>query len=137
MSVLVYLMAVGHSHHPLVIDRSAPVIGYVYDGRRHGYDVAFTAVNDTICINWDNFHDEESGIGRYAQVGVGSRPGLTDVVPLKKVIYKAKEICVKASLLHAHFYYSTLVVYNQGHDKLSVNHSSDGGKKTFLYIPCI
>ena len=127
-------MAIGHSHYPLVIDRTPPVIGYVYDGRHHGSDASYTAANNTICVNWDNFHDEESGLTDFARVGMGSAPGLTDVVALQEVSYTAKEICFQTSLVHSHTYYSTVVVYNRGHKQLSVNDSSDGGKRLYLQL---
>ncbi len=127
-------MAVGHSHHPLVIDRTPPVSGYVYDGRHYGRDATYSAVNNTICVNWDNFHDEESGLAEFADVGVGSAPGLTNVVAFRKVPYKAKEVCFRATLVHSSSYYSTIVVYNQGHKQLSVNDTSNGGER--LYYLC-
>lgn len=122
-----YLATTEHSTSPLIVDRTPPVAGRVSDGSRFNHDISYTAVDDSVCANWNGFHDRESGIAKVALLGVGSQPYLADVASLQAVDYNTKESCIDVSLHHGRQYFATVVVFNGGDSQLSTNASSDGG----------
>ena len=62
-------------------------------------------------------------------IGVGTSPGLDDVVEFVNVSSDTFSFCAdNLELKHKETYYSTVVAYNGGHKELSVNASSDGGR---------
>ncbi|KAI8516766.1 hypothetical protein Bbelb_053470 [Branchiostoma belcheri] len=63
------LREVGHAEYPLLVDTSPPIAGVLYDGSVHGHDLNFTSDPNTICANWKDFHDEQSGL-RWPAEGV-------------------------------------------------------------------
>ncbi|XP_066289761.1 uncharacterized protein [Branchiostoma lanceolatum] len=119
------LREVGHAEYPLLVDTSPPVAGILYDGSVHGHDLNFTSDPNTICANWKDFHDEESGLSDYLW-GVGSEPGTDDVVSLTEYPHTASQACADVQLIHNTTYYSILVAVNNGHKHLNVTAWSDG-----------
>eukprot|EP00058_Branchiostoma_floridae_P003025 XP_002588513.1 hypothetical protein BRAFLDRAFT_79466 [Branchiostoma floridae] len=119
------LREVGHADQPVLVDTSPPIAGTLYDGGVHGHDLNFTSDPNTICANWKDFHDEESGLSHYFW-GVGSEPGTDDVVPLTEYSHTESQACADVQLSHNTTYYSVLVAVNNGHDNLNVSKSSDG-----------
>ncbi|XP_035696857.1 uncharacterized protein LOC118430254 [Branchiostoma floridae] len=119
------LREVGHADQPVLVDTSPPIAGTLYDGSVHGHDLNFTSDPNTICANWKDFHDEESGLSHYFW-GVGSEPGTDDVVPLTEYSHTESQACADVQLSHNTTYYSVLVAVNNGHDNLNVSKSSDG-----------
>ncbi|CAH1239174.1 HEG1 [Branchiostoma lanceolatum] len=115
------LREIDHADQPVLVDTSPPIAGILYDGSVHGHDLNF----NTICANWKDFHDEESGLSHY-EWGVGSEPGTDDVVPLTEYPHTASQACADVQLIHNTTYYSMLVALNNGHDNLNVSTSSDG-----------
>ncbi|CAH1268735.1 Hypp3967 [Branchiostoma lanceolatum] len=119
------LREVGHADQPVLVDTSPPIAGILYDGSLYGHDLNFTSDPNTICANWKDFHDEESGLSHY-EWGVGSEPGTDDVVSLTEYSHTASQTCADVQLIHNTTYYSILVAFNNGHDNLNVSKSSDG-----------
>jgi len=60
----VELFTAGHSEAPIMIDRSPPVPGDVMDGDRLRKDKQYQSDDKSICAQWIDFHDPESGIDR-------------------------------------------------------------------------
>ncbi|XP_078616233.1 uncharacterized protein LOC144884654 [Branchiostoma floridae x Branchiostoma japonicum] len=119
------LREIGHADQPVLVDTSPPITGTLYDGGVHGHDLNFTSDPTTICANWKDFHDEESGLSHYFW-GVGSEPGTDDVVPLTEYSHTDSQACADVQLSHNTTYYSILVAVNNGHDHLNISKSSDG-----------
>ncbi|KAI8486030.1 hypothetical protein Bbelb_361300, partial [Branchiostoma belcheri] len=119
------LREVGHAEEPVLVDTSPPIAGVLYDGSVHGHDLNFTSDPNTICANWKDFHDEESGLSHYLW-GVGSVPGTDDMVSLTEYPHTASQACADVPLIHNTTYYSILVAVNNGHDHLNISRSSDG-----------
>ncbi|XP_078695733.1 uncharacterized protein LOC144924478 [Branchiostoma floridae x Branchiostoma belcheri] len=119
------LREVGHAEEPVLVDTSPPIAGLLYDGSVHGHDLNFTSDPNTICANWKDFHDEESGLSDYLW-GVGSVPGTDDMVSLTEYPHTASQACADVALIHNTTYYSILVAVNNGHDHLNISRSSDG-----------
>ncbi|KAI8516746.1 hypothetical protein Bbelb_053270, partial [Branchiostoma belcheri] len=119
------LREVGHAEEPVLVDTSPPIAGVLYDGSVHGHDLNFTSDPNTICANWKDFHDEESGLSDYLW-GVGSVPGTDDMVSLTEYPHTASQACADVQLIHNTTYYSILVAVNNGHDHLNISRSSDG-----------
>ncbi|XP_066289112.1 uncharacterized protein [Branchiostoma lanceolatum] len=119
------LREVGHADQPVLVDTSPPIAGILYDGSLYGHDLNFTSDPNTICANWKDFHDEESGLSHY-EWGVGSEPGTDDVVSLSEYPHTTSQACADVQLIHNTTYYSILVAFNNGHDNLNVSKSSDG-----------
>ncbi|XP_078695732.1 uncharacterized protein LOC144924477 [Branchiostoma floridae x Branchiostoma belcheri] len=121
------LREVGHAEYPLLVDTSPPIAGVLYDGSVHGHDLNFTSDPNTICANWKDFHDEQSGLSHYLW-GVVSAPGTDydDIVPLTEYPHTASQACADVQLIHNTTYYSMLVAVNNGHKHLNVSAWSDG-----------
>ncbi|XP_013400528.1 uncharacterized protein LOC106166497 [Lingula anatina] len=58
----VELFTTGHSDEPIMIDRSEPIAGDLFDGKNLHVDIDYQANNDSICVHWKGFYDPESGI---------------------------------------------------------------------------
>ncbi|KAI8482777.1 hypothetical protein Bbelb_394390 [Branchiostoma belcheri] len=119
------LRETGHADRPVLVDTSPPIAGVLYDGSVHGHDLNFTSDPNTICANWKDFHDEESGLSHYLW-GVGTVPGTDDMVPLTEYPHTASQACADVQLVHNTTYYSVLAAVNNGHDHLNISRSSDG-----------
>ncbi|KAI8487517.1 hypothetical protein Bbelb_347510 [Branchiostoma belcheri] len=119
------LRETGHADRPVLVDTSPPIAGVLYDGSVHGHDLNFTSDPNTICANWKDFHDEESGLSHYLW-GVGTVPGTDDMVPLTEYPHTASQACADVQLVHNTTYYSLLAAVNNGHDHLNISRSSDG-----------
>ena len=61
--LLVDWMCNQHADRPILVDRSPPVAGEVYDGPEMMIDWQFQSSDKLICSNWHNFYDPQSGIG--------------------------------------------------------------------------
>ena len=61
-SILVELPTTTHSDNPILIDRTNPVAGHVFDGDVMGEDIQYQSDNSKICAQWKGFYDPESGI---------------------------------------------------------------------------
>nr|XP_006817933.1 PREDICTED: uncharacterized protein LOC100377080 [Saccoglossus kowalevskii] len=120
------LRTVGHSDFPILVDRSHPIPGDVFDGSQHGVDIDYQSTSDAICANWQNFLDMESGIRKYTW-GVGTFPGGDDVVSFYDLPHTVLQQCsMNVSLTHNTTYYTTIFAYNAGHKSLNVSVISDG-----------
>lgn len=49
---------------PIMIDKSPPLVGDVFDGDKLDKDIQYQHQTDKICGQWKNFFDPESGIRR-------------------------------------------------------------------------
>ena len=56
------MFASGHAPQPIMIDKTPPEIGTVYDGNRMEIDLQYQHETDRICAQWRKFFDPESGI---------------------------------------------------------------------------
>lgn len=62
--ILVDLFTAGHGKEPILIDKSPPIPGSVMDGKQLGVDRQYQADNSSICAQWIDFFDPESGIDK-------------------------------------------------------------------------
>nr|KAG5700346.1 hypothetical protein BaRGS_029598 [Batillaria attramentaria] len=62
------LSVTGNSDSPILIDNTPPVPGHVMDGEGLGRDVCCQSNADQICVQWEDFADPESNIGRCVDV---------------------------------------------------------------------
>ena len=58
------LFTSGHSDDPILIDRTKPLAGAVFDGSKMDEDEAFQSKSNEICASWKGFYDPESGISQ-------------------------------------------------------------------------
>ncbi|XP_022100338.1 uncharacterized protein LOC110984441 [Acanthaster planci] len=120
------LRAVGHADEPILADYSPPIAGDLFDGPYAGQDLTFTKDRNEICANWHNWHDPESGISSYLWA-VGTQPGLSNVVNYIKLSHREHTACSDyVTLQHRETYYSTLIAFHGGYDKVNVTASSNG-----------
>ncbi|XP_070573717.1 uncharacterized protein [Ptychodera flava] len=61
----VELTTVGHAPSPIIVDRSPPIAGQVFDGTVIDHDIDFQSFSDKLCVSWSGFYDEDSGIVLY------------------------------------------------------------------------
>ena len=99
------------------------------NARRYIFNVNFSLFSflGQICANWYNWYDPESGIFSYLWA-VGTQPGLSNVVDFVKLSRREHTACSGyVTLQHGETYYSTLVAFHGGYDKLNVSGTSNGG----------
>ena len=78
---------------------------------------------------WCKSRDIETIIGTFRYLwGVGTRPGVDDIVKFKNLTQYDKSDCAAATLVHNKTYYSTVFAYNNALNSKAANASSDGGK---------
>ena len=58
------LFVAGHGDEPILIDRTPPYPGQVLDGDKLRVDMMYQSSNTSICAQWIDFYDSESGIDR-------------------------------------------------------------------------
>ena len=148
------LRTIAVSEVPIMVDRSPPLAGRVYDGAMVGSDVDFQSNATTLCVIFEGFSDPESGIasitwtaGRsslYEALIVNDAhkrividfTGLTvgdvrivsrELTPSEIVSRVACEDGLNPMLNHNTTYYSSLTVYNGAMNSQSVSVSSDNG----------
>ena len=68
MHVSVDLSAVGHADRAIIVDRSPPVAGLVFDGEKPQTDIVYQSSTSRYCANWHGFNDPQSGIGKMSQI---------------------------------------------------------------------
>ncbi|XP_033637389.1 uncharacterized protein LOC117298318 isoform X2 [Asterias rubens] len=120
------LRTVEHADEPLLVDDTPPIAGDLLDGPYAGRDLVFTKDRNEICGNWYNWFDPESGISSYLWA-VGTQPLTSNVVNFVKVSRREHGTCSGyVTLQHGETYYSTLVAFHGGYDKLNVSASSNG-----------
>ncbi|XP_019616821.1 PREDICTED: uncharacterized protein LOC109464310 [Branchiostoma belcheri] len=123
----VNLRAVAVADNPIVVDRTGPIAGEVYDGDQVGDDLQFINMADLVCANWKDFYDEDSGIKEYMW-GVGTSPGNLDVLEFLKVRSFEHTMCSNSDteLRHNQTCYSIIVATHNGHKGLNVSGISNG-----------
>ncbi|XP_052806219.1 uncharacterized protein LOC128235437 [Mya arenaria] len=123
------LHVVERANRAILLDASPPIAGVVNDGEIYAEDLQFTKYTDKMCTNWHDFHDPESGISKY-EIGVGSKPGMLDVVGLEGVKHDEHLFCFELreneTLIHDNVYYITLWASNAATNRKNVSKSSDG-----------
>ena len=84
-----------------------------------------------ICVNWFDFYDPESGVSKY-MVGVGTKPGLANIVRLTQQSSKQHSTCFMLDdgnkLEHGKLYYGVVRAFNGAIFQRSSRAISDGGK---------
>ena len=84
-----------------------------------------------ICLNWIDFNDPESGISYYL-VGVGTKPGLTDVVRLTEISVQQISVCLDVSgtvmLEHGQSYFGVVWAFNAAINQKNNSAISSGGE---------
>ncbi|XP_062598765.1 uncharacterized protein LOC134260192, partial [Saccostrea cucullata] len=121
----VELSKAGHSDDPILIDRTNPIAGEVLDGSTLGQDQTYQPENNRICASWKGFYDPESGIEEY-HWGVGSFPGLDDIVAMETLSRGTKNKCSFANLAHNTTYYSVIEAKNSALNSKTIKQSSNG-----------
>jgi hypothetical protein len=125
------LMANYPGTNVFMIDRSPPLPGEVNDGRHEGYDMYFESTRDgKVCLNWDGFHDPESGISKYEWcigTGTDNDKQRCNAVGNQVADFHVFSACAEnVNLEHKQLYFATLWAVNHGHIPLRVQVSSDG-----------
>ncbi|KAL3873866.1 hypothetical protein ACJMK2_036950, partial [Sinanodonta woodiana] len=125
----VELRTIGHANQAIIVDRTPPIPGVVFDGPIFRTDLMFTMNIKSVCVSWFNFYDPESGIGKY-EAGVGTEPGLTNIVTLTAFDSHVHESCLKLEdgrqLEHNKTYYTVIWASNQGIQQRNTSAVSDG-----------
>ncbi|XP_038050876.1 uncharacterized protein LOC119724026 [Patiria miniata] len=120
------LRTIDHADEPILVDDTPPIAGALFDGPYARQDLEFTKDRNKICANWYNWSDSESGIFSYLWA-VGTQPGLSNVVDFIKLSGREHSACSGyVTIQHGEMYYSTLVAFHGGYDKLNVSSSSNG-----------
>ncbi|OWF48074.1 Delta-like protein 1 [Mizuhopecten yessoensis] len=115
-----------HGDEQILIDLTPPNAGVVFDGHILDTDVDYQADTSTMCAEWIGFFDEDSGIRDYLW-GVGTTPGVDDVVKYHNLTHHYKRSCVgDLTLLHNTTYYSTVKAYNAALNSKGSSGTSDG-----------
>ena len=126
---LVDLISTSFAPHPIIVDRSPPIPGEVYDGDGPGdTDWIYQASGSVLCAKWRNFIDPESGISAY-RWGAGTAPGLSDTAPFTDNLSPDTEsYCgTGLDLKHDTVYYSTVIAFNSDTDHpRNISASSNG-----------
>ena len=60
----VELFTASHGNEPILIDKTPPIVGHVYDGEHLRIDLKYQSNAHQICAQWIDFFDPESGIAR-------------------------------------------------------------------------
>ena len=114
---------------PFLVDYSPPLAGVVNDGPFVGHNLFFVQDERELAINYDNFRDPESGIGRMVWC-VGTAPGECDVLdplPASPHAHTASARLPGNRTLSSNvLYFATVWAFNQGHVVQNVSASSDG-----------
>ncbi|XP_048251916.1 uncharacterized protein LOC124135018 [Haliotis rufescens] len=131
----------GHANEPLVVDNTPPVAGLIRDGGMVSIDMDYQAKANTICAQWENFYDPESGIKEQLLIccnrcelifefrymwGVGTKPGTDNIVKFKVEDRIIHDDCTNVSLTHNTTYYSTIIAFNGALNMMRVNSTSNG-----------
>ncbi|XP_033731540.1 uncharacterized protein LOC117321183 [Pecten maximus] len=120
------LFTSGHGDDPIMIDRTAPLVGFVNDGLVLKSDIQYQYDTATICANWMDFYDPESGISKF-KWGVGTTDGRDDIVSFRNLTHHEKHVCSTGlNLQHNMTYISTVFAYNSALNQKFVNASSNG-----------
>ncbi|XP_021370398.1 uncharacterized protein LOC110461300 [Mizuhopecten yessoensis] len=120
------LFTSGHGEDPIMIDRTAPLVGIVNDGAIIKSDIQYQYDTTTICANWVEFYDPESGISKF-KWGVGTTSGQDNIVSFRNLTHHEKHVCSSGvSLHHNKTYFYTVFAYNSALNQKFVNTSSNG-----------
>ncbi|XP_069118473.1 uncharacterized protein [Argopecten irradians] len=120
------LFTSGHGDDPIMIDRTTPLLGIVNDGAIIKSDTQYQYDTTTICANWVDFYDPESGIAKF-KWGVGTKGGRDDIVQFRNLTHHEKHVCSTGlSLEHNMTYFSTVFAYNSALNQKVVNGFSNG-----------
>eukprot|EP00759_Apiculatamorpha_spiralis_P016257 PhF_6_TR22548/c0_g1_i1/m.32059 len=108
----------------VMLDSTAPTTASVYDGSgSESVDVQCQYDATTLHAHWDAFRDDESGIERY-EVGIGSAPYTTDILPFVSVMIN-RQASLSGLSLSANTVYYVVVRGINGVGLTSIS-SSDG-----------
>ncbi|KAK3092476.1 hypothetical protein FSP39_003379 [Pinctada imbricata] len=121
----VRLFTAGHGDEAILIDGTPPMTGNVLDGTTVLHDATYQADNSQICAHWNTFYDPESGILRF-RWGVGTKPGIDDVMPFHRYNHNIRHACFNVLLAHNTTYFSTVIAFNGALNTKHSNSSSDG-----------
>ncbi|XP_070573761.1 uncharacterized protein [Ptychodera flava] len=122
----VELTTAGHAPSPIIVDRSPPIAGQVFDGTVIDHDIDFQSFSDKLCVSWSGFYDEDSGIEKYVWYA-GTTAGSNDTVsPIELSHFEYRSCSADVDLEHNTTYYSTIVAFNAGHKNLWTNVTTDG-----------
>ena len=134
---LVDLSSTSFSPRPIIVDRSPPIPGDVYDGDGPGTtDWTYQASGSVLCAKWRNFIDPQSGISAY-RWGAGTFPGLTNIANFTDDLPPDQNsICISGlQLRHNTTYYSTIMAFNSDTDEPKNSSASSNGVLVDLTDP--
>ena len=119
------------SSNGILMDTTPPSVAeeYIKDGLQTR-DTNFTSARFSFSARWEKaFVDSESGMAEY-YIGLGTKPGLTDVKPLEAVGTERKATLTGVVLESGRRYYVTVKGCNGVH--MCVNGSSNGAVVDFV-----
>ncbi|KAI0241220.1 hypothetical protein LSAT2_032838 [Lamellibrachia satsuma] len=120
------LRAIGHADKPIIVDRSPPIPGLVYDGDKLKKDISFQSSSSQYCANWNGFGDPESGLTKYV-ITLGTSAGSDDIVPYTRLSHDVTSQCVDGlHLQHKAVYFVSVTAVNGGLVERNVTVNSDG-----------
>ena len=112
---------------PVFVDRTPPQAGSVRDGSTALRDIQYQSSNNEVCMNYNGFVDQDSGISSYVWSVMS---GGTELFQreLSVVEMTLQTACETVSLLpHNTRYYSVLTAVNGGSNEMNATGTSDGG----------
>ena len=137
MYLLVDLSSTSFSPRPIIVDRSPPIPGEVYDGDAPGtIDWTYQASGSELCAKWRNFIDPQSGISAY-RWGAGTSRGLANIVPFTDDLPPDQNSICRSGLQLRHntTYYSTIIAFNSATDQPRNSSASSNGVLVDLTDP--
>ncbi|XP_064643636.1 uncharacterized protein LOC135497734 [Lineus longissimus] len=115
---------------PIMVDRSPPLAGSVFDGETVHVDQRYFKYQRKICASWLGFSDPQSGLTSF-ELSVGTARFSVDIVNRHRIGSHHSSFCIdlgpyNRTLTHNRMYFFTVTAWNGGIVKMSVNASSTG-----------
>ena len=112
---------------PVFVDRTPPQAGSVRDGSTPQRDAQYQSSSNEVCVNYNQFVDQDSGISSFLWTVVSD-----DVELLSRELSVAEmtlqTACEAVSRPHNSRYYSTITAFNGGSNEMNATGTSDGGR---------
>ena len=122
---------------PVFVDRTPPQAGSVRDGSTPLRDIQYQSSTTEVCVNFNGFVDQDSGISSYVW-SVMSGGGELFQRELSVVEMTHQTACETVSpLRHNSRYYSVLTTVNGGVNEMNATSMSDGGVCAVVTEYCV
>lgn len=111
----------------MFVDRTPPQAGSVRDGNTPLRDIQYQSSDSEVCVNYNGFVDQDSGISSYVwSVLSGGVELFQRELTLVEMTHQTA--CETVVLQHNTRYYSILTAVNGGVNEMNATSMSDGGQ---------